>query len=60
MTTRFVRIPLVLAGLAFAAPSFASVVPLCGDHEKGDKGEKAEKDKTENKENKKQDKKPAA
>jgi hypothetical protein len=56
-TPRFVRFPLLLAGIAFAAPSFASVVPLCGDHEKG-KDATSEKDKNENKD-KKDEKKPA-
>ena len=58
MTThRFVRLPLVLAGLAFAAPSFASVVPLCGDHDKGGKDAKqTEKEKNESKDPKKEEK----
>lgn len=59
-TPRFVRLPLVLAGLAFAAPSFASVVPLCGDHEKGDKDAKqTDKEKNESKDTKKEEKKPS-
>jgi hypothetical protein len=57
-TPRFVRFPLLLAGLAFAAPSFASVTPLCGDHEKGKDAKQTEKEKNENKD-KKEEKKPA-
>ena len=45
---KVLRLSLVAAGLAVAAPSFAAVTPLCGDHEKGadskEKSEKKEKD----------------
>jgi hypothetical protein len=57
-TLRLVRLALVAAGVSVAAPSFASVVPLCGDHEKG-KDANADKNKSENKDNKKEEKKPA-
>ncbi len=58
-TPKLVRLSLLAAGLAFAAPSFASVVPLCDGHSKGDKDAKqSDKSKTENKD-KKDEKKPA-
>jgi hypothetical protein len=56
MTTKLVRISALAAGLFVAAPSLASVSPLCdGEHGK-DKAEN--KDKTEKKE-KEAPKKPA-
>ena len=60
MTThlRSLRLALVAAGLAVAAPSFASVTALCGG-EKGANDEKHEdKGKTDNKKTEKEPKKP--
>jgi hypothetical protein len=56
-TTHFraLRVALVAAGLAVAAPSFASVLtPLCG----GEKDDQQDKNKSENKKEKEQPKKP--
>ncbi len=60
-TLRLVRLALVAAGVSVAAPSFASVVPLCGDHDhdKGKDTNADNKNKSENKDNKKEEKKPA-
>lgn len=57
-TLRMVRLALVAAGVSVAAPSFASVVPLCGDHDKGKDTNADNKNKSENKDNKKEEKKP--
>jgi len=58
-TPKLVRLSLLAAGLAFAAPSFASVVPLCDGHSKGEKDAKqSEKNKSETKD-KKDEKKPS-
>jgi hypothetical protein len=58
-TLHMVRLALVAAGVTVAAPTFASVVPLCGEHEKG-KDTNADKSKNEsNKDGKKEEKKPA-
>jgi len=58
MHLRSLRFALVAAGLAVAAPSFASVVtPLCG----GEKDEKSDdKGKTDNKKTEKEPKKPTS
>jgi hypothetical protein len=62
MTLRIVRLSALAVGLFIAAPSFASVVPLCGDENHGkDKAENKEKtDKKEKQEeNKKKPQNPA-
>lgn len=55
-TSSTMRLALVAAGLTFAAPSFASVVPLCGDH--GEKVKNEEKKSEPKKESKDEKKKP--
>ena len=57
MTLRIVRLSALAVGLFVAAPSFASVVPLCGDEGHGkDKAEN--KEKNEKKEKQDEKKKP--
>jgi hypothetical protein len=57
--THALRLALVAAGIAVAAPSFASaVVPLCGDEKHGEKVKNEDKNKTETKKDKEEKKKP--
>jgi hypothetical protein len=47
---RSIRLALVVAGVAVAAPSFASsVIPLCGDEKHDEKAKNEEKNKSESK-----------
>lgn len=55
---RSLRLSLVVAGLAVAAPSFASVVPLCGDEKHDEKAKNEDKNKSESNKDKNEKKKP--
>lgn len=55
---RTLRLALVAAGVAVAAPSFASVIPLCGDEKHDEKAKNDEKNKSEPNKNNNEKKKP--
>ena len=60
MTSRIVRLSALAAGLFVAAPSLASVSPLCGDESHGkDKAENKEKTEKKEKDDKKKPQNPA-